>query len=657
MCGIAGVVSTDKPHVFTIPMIAGMAEVVRHRGPDEAGVYLDDRAGLAHARLSIIDIASGQQPMSSPDGSHWIVFNGEIFNYIELRDELSVCGHNFETSSDTEVILHAYEEYGPECLTKFNGQFAFAIWNPHERTLFCARDRVGIRPLHYTYQNGLFGFASEIKSLFATGLFEPRIDPIALDQIFTFWTTLPGRTFFEGVSEVPPGHYLMLRNGTLSLHRYWDIPYSNPDEQLDWQSGKICDEIRGLLTDAVRIRLRADVPVGAYLSGGLDSSALTTLVVRNFDRDVNTFSIRFDEKAFDEGDPQKIMRSHLGVPHREISVSNEMIRTSFPEIIRNTERPLVRTAPVPLYHLSRLVRDSGFKVVLTGEGADEVFGGYNIFRENKVRRFWAREPGSEFRHLLLKRLYPYIFTNPLQGKLIKNFFARGLTQTDDLFYSHRIRWNNTRRLQFLFSRDLRDSLGDYDPVEDMRSQLPATFEKRDDFARAQYLEMWIFMSNYLLSSQGDRVAMANSLEIRVPFLDHRIIEFMAHVPARWKIRGLDEKHILKRAFADLLPDTIVNRPKTPYRAPIHTGLMDERSTDILTENRLTTANVFEPQQVQKLLDKIQKAHYPSEVDDMGLAGLISTQSACELFINGGIERHDSHMSLRVCVDNRSGMSS
>ena len=657
MCGIAGVVSTDKPHFFTIPMIAGMAEVVRHRGPDEAGVYLDDHAGLAHARLSIIDIASGQQPMSSRDGSHWVVFNGEIFNYIELRDELSANGHIFETSSDTEVILHAYEEYGPKCLTKFNGQFAFAIWTPHERTLFCARDRVGIRPLHYIHKNGLFGFASEVKSLFATGLFEPHIDPIALDQIFTFWTTLPGRTFFDSVSEVPPGHYLILRDGVLSLHRYWEIPFCHRDEQLDWQPERICDEIRGLLTDAVRIRLRADVPVGAYLSGGLDSSALTTLVVRNFDSDVNTFSIRFDEKAYDEGDPQQIMRSHLGVPHREISVSNEMIRTSFPEIIRNTERPLVRTAPVPLYHLSRLVRDSGFKVVLTGEGADEVFGGYNIFRENKVRRFWAREPGSEFRHLLLKRLYPYIFTNPLQGKLIKNFFARGLTQTDDLFYSHRIRWNNTRRLQFLFSRELRDRLGDYDPVEDMRSQLPDSFEKRDDFARAQYLEMWIFMSNYLLSSQGDRVAMANSLEIRVPFLDHRLIEFMARIPAHRKIQGLDEKHILKKAFADLLPDAIVNRPKTPYRAPIHNGLMDERSTAILTENRLATSNVFDPQQVQKLLDKIQQAHFPSEVDDMGLAGIISTQSACELFIEGGVSRHESHMSLSVCVDHRSGKSS
>lgn len=655
MCGIAGVVSTDKPYAFTIPMIAGMAEVVRHRGPDEAGVYLDDRAGLAHARLSIIDIASGQQPMSSSDGSHWIVFNGEVFNYIELRDELSACGHRFETSSDTEVILHAYEEYGPECLEKFNGQFAFAIWTPRKRTLFCARDRVGIRPLHYIYRNGFFGFASEVKSLFASGLFEPRIDPVALDQIFTFWTTLPGRTFFDGVSEVPPGHYLMLRDGAMTLHRYWEIPYCPQNEQLDWHPGRICDEIRGLLTDSVRIRLRADVPVGAYLSGGLDSSALTTLVVRNFDRDVNTFSIRFDEKTFDEGGPQEIMKSHLGVPHREISVSNEMIRTSFPEIIRNTERPLVRTAPVPLYHLSRLVRDSGLKVVLTGEGADEVFGGYNIFRENKVRRFWAREPESEFRHLLLRRLYPYIFTNPMQGKLIKSFFARGLTDIDDLFYSHRIRWNNTRRMRFLFSRELQDRLGDYDPVEDLRSQLPGSFEQRDSFARAQYLEMWIFMSNYLLSSQGDRVAMANSLEIRVPFLDHRLIEFMAKVPARWKIRGLDEKHILKRAFADLLPEAIVNRPKTPYRAPIHTGLMDERSTDILTDNRLASTNVFDPLQVQKLLAKIQQAQYPSEVDDMGLAGMISTQSACELFMIGGIGRHESHMSLRVCVDNRATM--
>jgi asparagine synthase (glutamine-hydrolysing) len=364
----------------------------------------------------------------------WIVYNGEVYNYPELKKDLQKNGHRFYTTSDTEVILHLFEEQGPDCLEQLNGQFAFAIWDSLQRKLFLVRDRLGIRPLHYTIHKDVLIFSSEIKSLLMNEDIAREIDPIAMDQIFTFWTTLTPRTVFKNIVELPPGHFLTFSGSQITTTRYWDMPFCPREAQTSNPPKQLSERIRELLLDAVRIRLRSDVPVGCYLSGGLDSSAVTSFVVKNFNSDVRTFGIRFEEDDFDEGDYQNQMVSFLNVNHSEMRAANSKIGTAFPAVLWHCEKPLLRTAPAPLFLLSKLVHKSGYKVVLTGEGADEVFGGYNIFRESKARRFWARYPDSQNRPELIGKLYPYIFDNPRLKRTLQSFFAKGLDGIHDPLY-------------------------------------------------------------------------------------------------------------------------------------------------------------------------------------------------------------------------------
>ena len=616
-----------------------MIGAIRHRGPDEFGVFIDDWAALGHARLSIIDLAGGCQPIHNEDKTLWIIYNGEVFNYPELREDLLARGHRFSTSTDTEVILHLYEERGPTALDELNGQFALAIWDSRRRELFLARDRVGIRPLHYTMHQGSLLFASEIKALMTHPGVERNLDPSALDQSFTYWTTLPGQTAFAGIEELPPGHYLSFSDKGLSIKKFWDIPCHPPEEQLDWPVEELCEQARELLRDATRIRLRADVPVGCYLSGGLDSSGVTALVAGRSGGAVSTYGIRFEDEHFDEGQYQRQMVEQLQVAHHEMQATNAAIAAHFPEVIWHSEKPLLRTAPTPLFLLSRLVRDSGYKVVLTGEGADEVFGGYNIFREAKVRRFWASQPASALRPLLIGRLYPYIFKkSPELRRMEISFFGRGFAQVEDPFYSHAIRWQNTSRIKTFLSPDIAKRTNPERDREALQSMLPDNFDRLDYLAKAQCLEIMLFMSNYLLSSQGDRVAMAHSVEIRLPYLDKRIIEFMSRVPSKWKIRGMDEKHLLKRVFEGIVPETIRQRPKHPYRAPIGSmltcGAASEPLREMLTESRLKAAGLFDSAKVNRLVQKVSKRTAPSEMDAMALAGILSTQILHEQFVAG-----------------------
>jgi asparagine synthase (glutamine-hydrolysing) len=419
---------------------------------------------------------------------------------------------------------------GPACLERLNGQFAFAIWDEKRRSLFIARDRTGIRPLHYTLQDGSFTFASEIKALLAHPGLVAELDPVALDQVFTFWSPLSPRTAFKGIATLPPAHWLLLEaDGTLHIERYWEMAFpagsaKTAAESLPEQDA--AEQLRELLVDATRLRLRADVPVGAYLSGGLDSSTITTLVHRYTPNHLETFSIAFTDAAFDESRFQERMAAALGTRHNLVTCSHTDIGMAFPDVIWHTEAPLLRTSPVPLYLLSRLVHEHNFKVVLTGEGADEFLGGYNIFKEAKIRRFWARQPESALRPALLKKLYAYV-GNLADGNVayLQRFFGQGLEEVDDPFYSHRIRWRNTARSKRFFSPELRASNAVNDQSSDFPLALPAGFRQWRPLAQAQYLEATIFLPEYLLSSQGDRVGMAHSVEGRFPFLDHRVVEF------------------------------------------------------------------------------------------------------------------------------------
>lgn len=616
-----------------------MIAILRHRGPDGTGMYLDPYIGLGHARLSIIDLEGGAQPISNEDGSLWIVYNGEVFNYIELREDLLRKGHRFSTESDTEVILHLYEDLGPGCLQELNGQFALAIWDSSKRELFLARDRVGIRPLFFTVANGRLFFASEIKAIFLAREVSREMDLEALSQVFTLWTTLTPRTVFKEVHELPPGHFMRVRDGRISQEAYWSIPFYPDESRTKGSVEQAKEELLEHLKAAVRLRLRSDVPVGAYMSGGLDSSLVTAIISKNFDNRLRTFSMGFEEGAFDESPYQDEMQRFLGTEHSRIVIDNEMIGNHFPDTLWHCETPLMRTGPVPLYLLSGHVRDSGFKVVVTGEGADEIFGGYNLFRETKVRHFWAKRPDSRLRPLLLQRLYPYIFREASRDRVfLQRFFSVAPGDLDDPLFSHQVRWKNNLKTTHFFSEAVLASLRGYDPLQDVRSRLPQGFRHRDDLSKAQFLEMILFLSNYLLSSQGDRVAMAHSLEIRLPYLDWRVIDFAARLPAKWKIHGLNEKYILKKASKGMVTDSVSGRPKQPYRAPIREAFLMGRAwkyvEHFLSEECLKSAGYFNVKMVNGLVSKLRKTNLPltSEVQNMALVGVLSTQLVHHQFI-------------------------
>jgi asparagine synthase (glutamine-hydrolysing) len=634
MCGIAGRLNSAGSGPASERDLRQMLAMIRHRGPDQFGIYLDGPVGLGNARLSVIDLSTGQQPISNEDGTLWIVFNGEIFNYVELRPELEARGHRFTTTSDTEVLLHAYEEWGPKCLERLNGQFAFAVWNTRDQALFLARDRLGVRPLFYTMNNGNLLFASEIKAILSDRRVSAEIDPAVLEQVFTFWGPLSPRTIFHGINEVPPGHYLTARDGKITLQSFWQVNFPTGSTSASRNgSNKSVDEyleeFSDLLVDAAKIRLRADVPVGAYLSGGLDSSIIAS-IIRNFTSNrLDTFSIAFNDANFDESVFQRQMAGFLGTDHQVVCATHADIGRVFPDVIWHTEVPLMRTAPAPMYLLSKLVRDSGFKVVLTGEGADEFMAGYDIFKEAKIRRFWAREPDSKFRPMLFQRLYPDIADlSKNNGSFLAAFFREDLAQVDRPEYSHAVRWRNNRRTCRFFSQEMQQSTR-LSLDQQVGEQLHARFREWGPLERAQYLEIKIFLSQYLLSSQGDRMGMANAIEGRFPFLDYRLVEFCNQLPANLKLRGLTEKYLLKRLGKKWLPKEIWQRPKRPYRAPIHRSFFNETTPEyvreMLSPEKLKQAGMFNPAAVGQLVKKVEQGGKLGETDDMALVGVISTQ--------------------------------
>jgi len=638
VCGVVGVLHFDGSRSDP-KHLAQMLAQVSHRGPDASGFYLGGQIGLGHARLSIIDLRGGVQPMHNEDRSLWVTFNGEIFNYVELREKLIGRGHRFATRSDTEVILHLYEEYGEECVRHFNGQWALAVWDRKRRRLLVSRDRLGIRPLFYTLAGRKLLFASEVKSLFAHPDVARRLDAQGLNQLFTFWSTLPPRTVFAGIHELPPGHNLIVRDGEIDVRSYWQLDYECDAEPLTQE--EYAEQLLELLVDATRLRLRSDVPIGAYLSGGLDSCVTTALVRRCTSAPLRTFSVTFDDPEFDESPYQNMAVDALQTDHRSLRCSCEDIGRVFPEMIWHTEKPVLRTAPAPLYLLSKLVHDEGFKVVLTGEGADEMLGGYDVFKEAKVRRFCAAGADSAFRAGLLRKLYPYLPNMQAQSLAYRKAFFH--VRPEDLanpFFSHLPRWELTSRLKAFFSPDFRAGVEDHDVYADCRDLLPEAYAGWEPFCQAQYLETAMLLPGYILSSQGDRVAMAHSVEGRFPFLDHRLAEFAARVPARLKMKGLKEKYILKRAAGHLVPAAVAKRSKQPYRAPDAVSFLgDDRRRvrhdyvdELLSPRRIEENGIFHPGAVQHLVNKFRSGRAIGVKDNMALVGILSTQLVVEQFI-------------------------
>lgn len=643
MCGIAGALL--KEGKAAPPDLERMIATLRHRGPDGLNHLHRPPCMLAHARLSIIDLETGAQPIANEDETVWTVLNGEIFNFIELRAELEALGHRFRTRSDTEVIVHAYEEYGVRFVERLNGQFAIALWDIPRQRLVLARDRVGIRPLFYARTRGLLLFASEIKAILAAAPDAAVIDEHGIAEIFTFWGTVGQRTAFKDILSLPPGHVLIVEEGGDRLERYWDWTFPAGAGRSDLSLDAAAEELRALLTDAVRLQLRSDVPVGAYLSGGLDSSGIAALTARISVKPLRTFSITFDDPEFDESNYQRQMAQHLGVEHTAVRCGYRDIGDAFPELIWHTEAPVLRTAPVPLMLLSRHVRDSGYKVVLTGEGADEVFGGYDLFKEGKIRRFWARQPQSRWRPLLFSRLYPYLARSPAANRhFAQSFFGQRLEELDNPFYAHLARWATTRSIFRLLSADFRAGLERARPEEELAAELPSSFRAWAPLARDQYVEVKTLLQGYLLSSQGDRVSMANSVEGRVPYLDHRVIEHVNALSARYKLRGLREKVVLRKALEGIVPQGILERVKQPYRAPDSRSFFQDGRPlpyveELVSESNLRRTGYFDPGAVGRLVEKCRTGRAPGAGDNMAFVGMLSTLLLHQHFLEGASSWH------------------
>jgi asparagine synthase (glutamine-hydrolysing) len=638
MCGISGIAALSTATKISERDIRSMLPPLHHRGPDGNGIYIDhfERIGLGHTRLSIIDLDGGAQPIHNEDKTVWISFNGEIFNYLELRNTLLKMGHNFYTHSDTEVIVHAYEQYGEEFVQHLNGQFAIALWDSNRQRLLLVRDRVGILPLFYTRQDDRLLFASEIKALLPQLAQAPRISPASLDQIFTFWAPQSPNTLFENIFEVSPGHMLVLEGGRVQETTYWDWNFPIQDEYLKGSDAELAEQLYDLLADATSIRLRADVPVGAYLSGGLDSSALVALIRGHSDAPLKTFSIGFEEQSLDESVFQKQMIDYLGVENSRILCHNRDIAEDFPATVFNAETAILRTAPSPMRQLSGLVRASGYKVVLTGEGADEALGGYDLFKEAKIRQFWAHNPSSNWRPLLLKVLYPYLETSGTQAKTyLQNYYSIGLDNPNQPGFSHLTRWFTTAQCKVFFSNELNSALRE-DAVDRLTKQLPSAFGHWHSFNRAQYLEAKTLMGGYLLCSQGDRMLMANSVEGRFPFLDHRVIEFANQLNPRLKMRVLNEKYLFKQAMKNHLPRQIIERHKQPYRAPDIPAFFSANPPayvdEMLSEEKIKRYGYFDHKKVGFLLKKARRGNSIAYKDNMALVGVLSTQLCHYFFI-------------------------
>ncbi|WP_417475369.1 asparagine synthase (glutamine-hydrolyzing) [Luteimonas mephitis] len=631
MCGLAGYLGHPVPGAQAPALLQAMAATLAHRGPDGHGVHAADGIGLAHTRLSIIDPIGGEQPMANAAGDIWIAFNGEIFNFIELRVELQALGHVFRTRSDTEVVVQLYERHGDEFVERLNGQFAIALWDGNRRRLLLARDRLGIRPLYHAHAGGTLWFASEVKALFAAVPGLARLDPIGIAQAFTCWAPVDPDSVWRDVCSLPPGHLMVVEaDGRSTLRQYWDWDFPDAGAPPPWHSEEAAaEELRARLAEAVRLQLRADVPVAAYLSGGLDSSAIVALARASTAASMRTFSIAFAQPELDESAHQQAMVRHLGTDHTCLRIDATAIGTAFPRLLAHLDAPILRTAPVPMMLLADQVRMHGYRVALSGEGADEVFGGYDLFKEAKVRRFWARQPNSAIRHRLLGRLYGYLDDSPVANPAFAAaFFGQGMEHLQHPGFAHLPRWTTSRRAMAFLSPQIREAAAGFDPLARIEAMMPARAARWSPMARDQYVEAKTLLAGYLLASQGDRPAMAASIEGRFPFLDHTLVEFANRLPPQWKIHGLNEKHVLRKAVADLLPPAIAARRKQPYRAPdsasfFSNGKPLDYVAELFDPAHLHDSGLVDAAAAGRLHEKARAGRATSFADNQAFVGILS----------------------------------
>ena len=633
MCGIAAFFSSTKP--ISARALTRATRALHHRGPDSQGAWLsaNRRVGLAHARLSIIDLSTGDQPIANEDRSVHIVANGEFYDFERQRRELEQRGHQFRTRSDSEVALHFYEDYGTNCLQHLRGEFAFVLWDERNQLLFAARDRFGIKPLHYAVHKGTLYIASEAKALFAAGV------PArwAHDYFYQHATgpAMPDRTLFEGVYQVPPGHYLAVGRHGVRLFRYWEFHYPTAEQlaACTRDERSYVEEFAAVFEEAVRLRMRADVPVGCYLSGGLDSCATLGFAARNSSTPIQAFTLTFDQAAYDEGDIAREMAARAGANFRPIPIRQSDIAEHFEAAIWHSETLFSNGHGVSKFLLSRAVRDAGFKVVYTGEGSDEIFGGYVHFRTDMLQHNTHGQDPAEIQRLRQQLEAANIVSRGLllstgeTGSLesverllgfvpecIKVFSAQGqqrLQLLDDDF-----------KAQFAGRDSTRLFLDGFD--------IPAVLQGRDPLNKSLFVWAKGFLPTYILNLLGDRMEMAHSIEGRVPFLDHHVVECVCRAPVSMKIRGITEKYLLREAAKPVITDTVYHRQKHPFLSPPVTMLPNEKFhqmlQDTLRGSALESVPFYDQQKVVALLDRLPSM---SESDLIAWdAILMSVLSAC-----------------------------
>jgi asparagine synthase (glutamine-hydrolysing) len=640
MCGIAGFIG-KKPAEAT--SLHRMLASIGHRGPDSFSGFVEGGVALGTARLAIVDLLGGIQPALSEDRKVAVVFNGEIFNYLDLRRELIEKGAQFKTRSEVETLLQLYLAEGVGFVERLNGQFAIAVWDGRSGDLHLFRDRFGIRPLFWTKTGDGICFGSEIKAILASGVIEPRLDPRSLVETFRFWTNIGDTTAFENVRQLPPAHMLSLSSGgELRVRRYWTWPFSHEVEPLELPSDEAYfQRFREEFEASLNRQRMADVQVASYLSGGIDSSVVAARLSR-IAPGLKTYSIAFEDGEYDESAAQKLVAESLGLDHTTETVAGSDIAKIFPQVVWQTEAPLFRTAPSPLYLLSRRVHADGIKVVMTGEGADEILLGYDLFREANIRAFWRKQPQSNWRAALFRRLYAYLpqYRNPRYFNLVLDFY-RPTLDAPDRHFAMAPRWANGQALEQYFSDDLRAKVGAFDPVAEFDRWIPEGYASADHVGRAQYVEIASLLGNYLLSSQGDRMSLSHGVEGRYPYLDNQFVDFCARLPRRLKLRGMRDKFILRNAFADSLPEAVRNRPKVAYQAPdMKAFFSDGKAVDyaehLFSPERIKVAGYFDPVLAEQLMTKgksFQLARAGMR-DNAAFTLILSTMLLDEIFVRG-----------------------
>ncbi|HLV85910.1 MAG TPA: asparagine synthase (glutamine-hydrolyzing) [Candidatus Sulfotelmatobacter sp.] len=614
MCGIAGIFEFDRTKQIDPGVLRRMCSTIAHRGPDDEGFYIDGNLGMAMRRLSIIDLKSGHQPISNEDGTAWIVFNGEIYNQSVLREQLEKSGHRFRSRSDTEVIVHLYEEYGVECLKHLDGMFAFAIWDAKQHQLMVARDRLGIKPLYFYLTSERMVFASEIKTIFATGL-RPEFRRASLPEYLSFGYLSGAETFYEGVRKLMPGHYMVIdRSGESIVRQYWDL--SVPADENQSEEHYYVETYRELLERAVRSHLMSDAPVGVFLSGGIDSSAIAALMTRLNPTPINTFSVGYAEEQYSELPYARLVSQHLGSNHREIQVSQNEFFKVLPKLIWHEDEPIVWPSSVSLYFVARLAQQHA-KVVLTGEGSDETLGGYsrygftirNAVYDRLYRRCLPQAARYRVRHFISSSSR---LDAGVRRKLSHTFLARDGQSWASFYFDNFFSAFNVDEQRGILQEDLANA---FEPASSHRHVLNYWNNSSGDMLqRLLYTDIKTYLVELLMKQ--DNMSMAASVESRVPFLDHKLVEFAMSIPQRFQLRGSVGKNVLKTAMKGLLPDSILHRKKLGFPTPWSRWLAGPRLElidKLLSEPRSSERQLFRPRAVERLFAE-HKSRYRDNTD-------------------------------------------